>query len=330
MNDPISLPSPQMVANRFPLELNDFRWLEQMQQKLHRLWKRRGKQFLLFLGPCSIHSTSLAIEYAKKVRFLQEEMGEEVICIMRLFLEKPRTQFGWKGFLYDPLVDGSNQVSEGLYQSRELLSYLVKQKIPVATEFLDPLLAFYHNDLISWGFIGARTSSSQIHRQMASFLQMPIGFKNDTSGRYKDAILGAFSARFSQVLVGIDPQGTLCSFQSTGNKKTHLVLRGSENSTNYDPCSITQVVVEQRKYGIDSPLLIDCAHGNAKKQEKNQKKVFCDILEQWEEKPEQIFGAMIESHLEGGNALSLTDPCLDWNETEDLILSSPLRRKCSV
>lgn len=314
------LPTPDTLIKEFPLSKDDKKRVFLSRLTGEHIMRGEDDRIVIFAGPCSIHDPEIALEYASFLKALSEKVNERIFIVMRAFLEKPRTQFGWKGFLYDPLLDGSYEIEKGLYASRELLLKLIQMGIPIASEFLDPVLPAYTQDLITWGIVGARTSPSQIHRQMASHLPMPMGFKNETDGTIDNAICGALAARHPQASIGIDDEGRISSMKTSGNPYTHVVLRGSLTSSNYDHLSIHEAIQKQRLYGLSSRLLIDCAHGNSQKDPKKQQLAFCDVLEQIQEGNHLIMGMMLESHLQGGNALSITDPCLDWKTTEELIL----------
>ena len=327
-----SLPTPKELYEKLPLAEKIYIDIKAKREEAKAILNGQESRFVIFAGPCSIHSPSLAIQYAAKIKKLANQVSDRIFLVMRVFLEKPRTRFGWKGFLYDPFLDGSHAICEGIYRSRALLLEIAELGVPIATEFLDPFLFSYYSDLITWGIIGARTSASQIHRQMASHLCTPVGFKNDTNGQVDNAIFGALAANHPQTLIGIDPNGKVCSLRSQGNAHTHLILRGAAYRPNYDPLSIDQVIHRQRLLGLYSRLIIDCAHGNSNKQDDKQSEVFHAVLSQWQKGNNVITGLMLESHLEGKYRLSLTDPCLDWSTTAELILSAYTHRlsKCSL
>ena len=312
--------TPDVLHKEFPLSSEQKRSVSQHRTAAQHILRGEDERLVVFVGPCSIHDPAIALEYAARLRELSEKVSDQIFIIMRVFLEKPRTQFGWKGFLYDPLLDGSYEIKEGLTASRKLLLDIVDIGLPIATEFLDPILPAYTQDLIAWGIIGARTSTSQTHRQVASQLPMPIGFKNETDGTLDNAICGALAARHPQLSLAIDGEGRICSLNTPGNPFTHMILRGGTEHPNYDYLSLSKAIQKQRLYGLDSRLLIDCAHGNSQKDPIRQQTVFLSALEQIQEGNHLIMGMMVESHLHGGNALSLTDPCLDWPRTEKLLL----------
>ena len=314
------LPTPRSSALKSPLERKDAAQLLHFRNMAIELLCGKDKRLILIVGPCSIHDPTLALEYALRLKKLSEKVDQEIVLIMRAFLEKPRTQHGWKGFLYDPDLDGSCNIEKGIQLSRELLLQLLKMKVPVATEFLDPSLMPYTQDLITWGVIGARTSSSQIHRLMASHLSFPVGLKNATNGSLDEAICGAIAARSPQVRVGINSEGTLSSIKTPGNPYTHLILRGSHQGPNASPEAVRGAFNHQKEHGLLTPLLIDCAHGNSQKNLEKQIEIFKETIKQYALGTLSMKGVMVESHLEEGNALSLTDPCLDWETTKELIL----------
>jgi 3-deoxy-7-phosphoheptulonate synthase len=250
---------------------------------------------------------------------------------MRAYCEKPRTAFGWKGYLYDPFLDGSDDIEAGVRQTRQLLLELASLGVPTATEFLDPVTAHYYDDLVSWGSIGARTSSSQPHRQLVSGLSLPIGIKNGVAGNVSAAINGVLSASHPHTYIGINPLGQPSIIKSQGNPDTHVVLRGGDQGPNYDPESIQKVLHTLHKYNLPSRLLVDCAHGNSNKNPDKQLTVFQSVINQILEGNSSIRGLLVESHLFGGNQMllnhntslrygvSITDPCLDWQTTEHLV-----------
>lgn len=268
------------------------------------------------------------MEYAERFKELSDAVCRTCFLVMRVYVEKPRTSTGWKGLLYDPHLDGSYDIKTGLLWTRELLLSLAQMQIPAATEFVDPLASLYFEDLITWGFIGARTCSSQPHRQFASSRTMPIGFKNSTDGNLENPIHGVLSAMAQHTSMHIDDHGKLCAIHGKGNPFSHIVLRGSHKFTNYDSASIQQALQMLEQAGLPGRLMIDCSHGNCQKDHAKQHDVFMSILAQGNDK---VFGLMLESHLESGSqpiseelkyAVSITDPCLDWKTTEELVYSA--------
>lgn len=314
--------TPEKLEKIYPFSPYHKQRILKTRKEGENILKNSDERFIIFAGPCSIHNQQIALDYGAKLKALYEKVKDRLFLIMRVFLEKPRTQFGWKGYLYDPNLDGTSEIDEGLIASRKLLLNLMEYEIPLATEFLDPLLFSYHSDFFTWGIIGARTSASQIHRQMASILNFPIGFKNETDGTLDNAIYGALAARHPQTAIGIDTQGRICSLPSQGNPYTHLILRGSVCSPNYDFLSISQAIYKKRLLGLTAPIIVDCAHGNSEKIANNQIYVMHSILKQIIEGNHLIAGTMLESHLQGEHALSITDPCIDWEITEELVFNA--------
>jgi 3-deoxy-7-phosphoheptulonate synthase len=287
-------------------------------------------RLLVILGPCSIHSESGALHFADKVLKLQKEHVDRAFFVMRAYFEKPRTEGGWKGFLNDPDLDGSYNIEEGLTRARRLLIDLAKKGLPVAMEFLDPNYAAYLEDLVSWGCIGARTCSSQVHRNLASNLKCPIGFKNSIHGKLEPAVFSIKQALAPQTFFAPDTHFKPSVIQSLGNQNAHLVLRGSDERPNYDATSVNAAAQLLKEHGIYSQILIDCGHGNSQKDPKAQLQVMAEVMHLKYEKRLPICGLMIESHLEAGaqevkngaqEGLSITDPCLDIATVEKALES---------
>ncbi len=329
-----SLPSPHEIKTLLPVPASTAAFIAETRQIAKDIVRGTDPRLGLIVGPCSVHDRTSAIEYAQRIKELSLEVEQTCFLVMRVYVEKPRTSKGWKGLLYDPHLDGSHDIKTGLLWTRELLLMLTQLEVPCATEFVDPLAALYFEDLITWGFIGARTSESQAHRQFASSLQMPIGFKNSTDGNIDGAVDGAASARDPHAMMHIDSTGKLCAMQTRGNPSPHIVLRGAFESTNYDPGSVADAVEKLHRKHLPEKLMIDCSHGNCQKKSENQKEVFHSVLEQIERGNHAIMGLMLESHLESGNqphlydpsllkyAVSITDPCLDWDATLELVRSA--------
>jgi 3-deoxy-7-phosphoheptulonate synthase len=331
-----SLPSPYEIKTLLPVTATAAKFIENARQTAKGIVLGNDPRKALIIGPCSIHERTSAIEYAKRFQELSQKVQHTCFMVMRVYVEKPRTSMGWKGLLYDPHLDGSHDIRTGLLWTRELMLALTEMKIPCATEFVDPLAALYFDDLISWGFVGARTSASQPHRQFASSLDMPAGFKNSTDGNLESAIHGVLSAREPHASMHIDTHGKLCAIQTEGNPYSHIVLRGAYEFTNYDSSSVRSALEQLKTVQLLQRLMIDCSHGNCQKRFDQQQEVFLSALEQIEKGNDGIFGMMLESHLESGSqpltedvsllkyAVSITDPCLDWKTTEDLIYSANL------
>ncbi len=327
------LPSPQEIKTQFPLSASAAAFIQQARETAKQIISGMQARKALIVGPCSIHDRKSALEYATRFKELAQAVNRSSFLLMRVYAEKPRTSTGWKGLVYDPHLNGTHDIKTGLIWTRELLLMLAEMGVPCATEFVDPLAALYFDDLITWGFIGARTSSSQPHRQFASTLNFPIGFKNATDGNLDSAIHGVLSAAEAHAALHIDGQGRLCAIQSQGNTYTHIVLRGAYDTTNYDRISVQRAMNQLKSYGLPQRVMIDCSHGNCQKRFDKQQEAFLSVLEQIEQGNDQIFGLMLESHLEAGSqpltdpaqlkyAVSITDPCLDWETTQKLIYSA--------
>jgi len=326
------LTSPDELLEELPASKHQLDFVSHCRKEVHQILDRQDPRLLLIVGPCSIHDTSAAKEYATKLKQIQSSLEGSFKIIMRAYFEKPRTSLGWKGILYDPWLDGSHDIETGIRWTRQLLLDLADLQVPAAAEFLDPIAANYFGDLISWGCIGARTSTSQTHRQMASSLPMPIGFKNSIDGNITCAINGILNASTPQTLIGINSQGRISAIKTAGNPYGHIVLRGAKNFTNYDPKSILQTIENLRQARLPERLLIDCSHDNSRRTADEQVSVFQSVLHQIAEGNINICGLLLESNLFGGNqhfsadlsqlqyGVSLTDPCLDWQTTERLIL----------
>jgi 3-deoxy-7-phosphoheptulonate synthase len=290
------------------------------------------KRFVAIVGPCSIHDSRAASDFAKRLKALATDVERTLFIVMRVFVEKSRSGRGWKGMLYDPHLDASNDMDAGLRMARKLLVELAEVGMPTAMELLDPLASYYFDDLLTWGIIGARTSSSQPHRQMASRLPFPVGFKNDCSGALEPAILGADAARRPHFQIGIDPQGHVSAIKSSGNRFTHIILRGSDQGPNCDEASVEIALKQLVEANLEPELIIDCSHGNSGRKLAEQKEAFISVIERAAmDNGSGIAGVMLESNLLSGRqpfayepsalryGVSITDPCLSWEETETLI-----------
>lgn len=332
----VPLPSPAQLKSEMPISAVQQRFIDASRKTAKRVLHGHDERLACIIGPCSIHEPSSALEYAKRLKLLSQEIQASFFPVMRVFCEKPRTRCGWKGMIYDPDLNDSCDLAKGLRQVRALLLSLVELEVPAATEFLDPLIAPYFEDLITWGFIGARTSASQPHRQLVSSFSFPVGFKNSIYGEIGAALNGIYNAREPHVYFGLSMDGTIASLRSKGNPWAHLVLRGSEKNSNFDPLSIGLAAEELTAMGLEKRLLIDCSHGNSGKNHRLQPSVFQNILAQIEAGSKCIAGVMIESHLFEGSqphhedpqklsyGLSITDSCLGWEETRELFVSAGL------
>lgn len=325
------LPSPRDLKLDLPGTADQLGFIESARHNIQKILDGQSAKLLLIVGPCSIHDPHAAMEYATKLKALAQSISDSFYVIMRVYFEKPRTTLGWKGIIYDPYLNGSHAIHDGLRITRKLLLDLASLEIPAAAEFLDPASALYFNDLISWGCIGARTAESQTHRQMASGLPMPISFKNSTSGSIDVAINGILSASLPQTYMGLNEEGQLSVVQTKGNSYGHITLRGGAKGPNYDPESIASTLDVLKKTRLSQSIIIDCSHDNSGRQYDKQPHVFQSVLNQIIQGNKNIRGLILESHINSGSqpiqsnpallkyAVSLTDPCLDWSTTEQLI-----------
>jgi 3-deoxy-7-phosphoheptulonate synthase len=330
---PISSPfsSPKEHKQKFPLSAAHKNFIIESRQTVHKILYKQDPRLLLVIGPCSIHDLKGAKEYALKLKQLQEDVSSSFFLVMRAYVEKPRTALGWKGLLHDPLLDGSHRMDLGYAYSRELFLFLAEHRIPAACEFLEPSSSLYHGDLITWGCIGARTSSSQTHRQMAADLPMPIAFKNSTDGNIETAAYGCLAASYPHTFLGYNEQGQIAIKHAKGNPDTHIVLRGADAKPNYDFESVRSSLNILRRAGLPERIMIDCSHDNCQKRHELQKEVFHYTLQLATLPENGIVGMMLESYLHPGNqplknscsalkfGISVTDPCLGWEETEVLL-----------
>lgn len=338
------LPSYDECKSRQPLSFKQRHFIEKSRETVRAILNRKDPRLLLIVGPCSIHDKISTREYAALLREFAHSVSSQFFLVMRTYFEKSRSTSGWKGLFYDPLLDGSHAMPLGIEWSRELLLDLASMEVPAATEFLDPITAYYYDDLITWGSIGARTSSSQPHRQLASDLGMPIGFKNGIAGNTSAAINGALVAAHPHYFIGLCPNGKPIRKKTPGNQDGHVVLRGGESGPNYDPGSIAHLINRLEHAQLPPRLLVDCSHQNSGKKFDKQPDVFQSVLHQIAEGNTAIRGLMLESHLQCGkqtiphdlsqlkHGVSITDSCLDWRSTARLIEwgAESLQQQCTT
>ncbi len=326
-----ALPSPEVVKSELPLDDQLTENIAESRNAIGNILLGNDPRLLVILGPCSIHDPKATLEYAHKVKEIQKDLKDRALLVMRAYFEKPRTTIGWKGMLYDPHLDGSDDIETGIVESRKVLLEIAKLGLPTATEILEPIAPQYLCDLISWAAIGARTAESQIHRQMASGLSMPIGFKNSTDGNLHIAIEAIRAAREPHAFLGIDSQGRAGVARTNGNPYGHVVLRGGHDGPNYMAEYVAFISILLQKANIPCGVIIDCSHANSGKKPDNQSPVFEQVLEQINNKESNIRGLMLESFLESGNqpinadksklkyGQSITDACIDWSATEKIL-----------
>jgi len=324
------LATPNELKRELPLSDQSRDFISQARETISNIIHRRDKRLLVVAGPCSIHDIKSAKEYALKLKKLHDELSDDMYLVMRIYFEKPRTTVGWKGLLNDPAMDGSFDVEKGLRLGRELLLWLADLGLPVATEALDPISPQYLSELFSWAAIGARTTESQTHREMASGLSMPVGFKNGTDGKLEVAINALESARHPHHFMGINSNGQVALLRTQGNPDGHVILRGG-TAPNYQSEDIRRIEDKIQAAGLSPKLVVDCSHGNSSKDHTRQPLVANDIFEQISRGNDSIVGIMLESHLNEGNqssslpheqlkyGVSVTDACINWQDTEQLL-----------
>jgi 3-deoxy-7-phosphoheptulonate synthase len=322
--------TPDHLKARLPVSENVREGVNDARTVVRNIVARRDPRLLIVVGPCSIHDRDAALDYARRLAGLAEEVGDSLFLVMRAYFEKPRSTVGWKGLINDPYLDDSFKVAEGLEIARRLLLDIAELGLPLATEALDPITPQYLQDLISWSAIGARTTESQTHREMASGLSCAVGFKNGTDGSLDVAINALQSAVSPHRFLGINPSGQVSVIHTRGNPHAHVVLRGGSNGPNYDADSVVACEAALEKVGQLPSIMIDCSHANSNKDHTQQQRVLTSIAEQISAGNRSITGAMIESNIGAGNqkispnleyGVSITDACVDWGATEDMLRS---------
>ncbi|WP_413110233.1 3-deoxy-7-phosphoheptulonate synthase [Thaumasiovibrio sp. DFM-14] len=323
------LPSPATLIQQLPLDDETAQFIQQRRQAIEAIISGEDSRLLVIVGPCSVHDTDAAMDYATRLAALQTQYEDSLLIVMRTYFEKPRTVVGWKGLISDPLLDSSFDIEAGLHKARELLLNVNKMGLATATEFLDMVTGQYIADLISWGAIGARTTESQIHREMASALSCPVGFKNGTDGNVQIAIDAIRSARAPHIFSSPDKQGNMTVYQTSGNPYGHIILRGGK-TPNFDADSIAQCCNALSSFSLPQRLVVDFSHGNCLKEHKRQLDVCDSICEQLAQGSTSIAGIMAESFLVEGNqpiapkptltyGQSITDACLSWEDSAELL-----------
>ncbi|HET8800868.1 MAG TPA: 3-deoxy-7-phosphoheptulonate synthase [Marinobacter sp.] len=326
----VALPTPAELKQQLPASDVIVRRVSEQRHAIRQILRGTDDRTLMVVGPCSIHDEVAALEYGEKLKALADHVSDRFLIVMRAYLEKPRTTVGWKGLLYDPERSGAGDLNQGLRRSRRLLLNLAAMGLPLATEALSPLAMDYLGDLVSWTAIGARTTESQIHREMVSGLPMPTGFKNGTDGGIAVATNAMKSAAHPHHHLGVSATGAPVMITTGGNPDTHLVLRGGRGLTNYDAGSIDQAISALANAGLSTAVMVDCSHDNACKQAERQLGIARDVMAQRRAGNHHIRGLMLESFLQPGRqddgedlryGCSITDPCLGWAQTEALIRS---------
>jgi 3-deoxy-7-phosphoheptulonate synthase len=326
-----ALPSPAQLLAELPKTEAQAEFVTHAREEIHRIIFTDDKRLLLIVGPCSIHDVAAGRDYARRLAALAREVADRVMIVMRVYFEKPRTTVGWKGLIMDPHLDGSHDIAAGLRLARAFLRDVIDLGLPTATELLDPITPQYIADLICWSAIGARTAESQTHRQMASGLSMPLGFKNGTDGSIQTAINAIRAAAQPHTFLGINLDGAASAVVTRGNPNCHIVLRGGSSGPNYSATHIAQTEQLLAKAGLLKSILVDCSHDNSAKQPERQPEVMRDLVAQTAAGITSIMGAMLESNLHAGSqpfpqpreklryGVSITDACIDWKTTEALV-----------
>ncbi len=321
--------SPAKLASEFPLTEDAANYLVQQRQEVEAILKGDDQRLLVIIGPCSIHDTQAAIDYATRLAKLHQEFKDDLCILMRVYFEKPRTTVGWKGLISDPDLDGSFNANKGLRLARRLLQEITELKLPIATEFLDMVNGQYIADLITWGAVGARTTESQIHREMASALSCPVGFKNGTDGNINIAIDAVRAAKEPHIFYSPDKDGAMAVYRTSGNPYGHIILRGGKQP-NYHEADIEAAATQLTAVGVSHRMVIDFSHGNSQKKHQQQLAVADSIMKQMRQGSTAIAGIMAESFIEEGNqkvivgeelvyGKSITDACLNWADSETLL-----------
>lgn len=329
-----SIESPGEVMAKAPITTEATNTVFKGRQILQNIFDGKDQRKMVILGPCSIHNMEQALEYAEKLNELRLKVEDKMVLVMRTYFEKPRTNVGWKGFIYDPHLDNSFTLAKGVELARELLIKINGMGLPTATEVLGPITIQYYSDLICWAAIGARTAESQIHRELSSGLSMPVGFKNGTLGNIDIALNAIITANSKHHFLGMDDEGKVAIVKTTGNPYCHIVLRGGKNGPNYSAEHVSQFEEKCQNADMKAQFLIDCSHANSGKDYRNQAQVWHSAWDQIKAGNQSIYGMMMESNLCEGNqklkdnhdslkhGVSITDSCVSWETTEQLIMNT--------
>jgi 3-deoxy-7-phosphoheptulonate synthase len=322
--------TPEQVQSELQLSAAAARTVESARREIQALLHGGDDRLLVIVGPCSIHDPAAALDYARRLLPLRAQLGAQLHLVMRVYFEKPRTTVGWKGLINDPHLDDSYDIDSGLRLARKLLLDLAEMGMPAGVEFLDILTPQYVADLVSWGAIGARTTESQLHREMASGLSCPVGFKNGTDGSVKVAVDAVMSARNPHRFLSLTRNGEMAIFETRGNADTHVILRGGSTGTNYEAAAVEAACAAMSKAGVQPQVMIDFSHANSQKQHRRQINVAQDVGNQLAAGERRIIGVMVESHLVEGRqeigprdklvyGQSITDACIGWDDTVELL-----------
>ena len=331
INNEQTLIIPEELKRKFPLNINKKEQITDSRKIITNIITRKDHRLLVVCGPCSIHDTEAAIDYAKRLKVLSLHLQDYLYIVMRVYFEKPRTTIGWKGLINDPYIDNSFKIEDGLHIARKLLINLVELGLPLATEVLDPYNPQYLGDLFSLASIGARTTESQTHREIASGLSIPVGFKNSTDGNFNTAINAMCASAMPHYFMSINQLGKVCLLKTQGNLNTYIILRGAKTYSNYEINHVYQCEQEMIKHGLQPAIMIDCSHGNSNKDYRFQSNVTKSIISQINNGNRSIIGLMLESNINEGKqssekprtsmkyGVSITDACINWNFTEAVL-----------
>jgi 3-deoxy-7-phosphoheptulonate synthase len=336
--------SPAILMEDYPISEAASTTVANGRDEVGRLLEGRDDRLLVVVGPCSIHDPDAALEYARRLAAARHALAADLCIVMRVYFEKPRTTVGWKGLINDPHLDNSFSINHGLRTARQFLLDVVALGLPAGSEFLDPITPQFYADLVSWGAIGARTSESQVHRELASGLSMPVGFKNGTDGNVQVAIDGIASSRHPHHFLSVTKQGVAAIVATMGNPQCHVILRGGQTGPNYSAEHVADVAERLDAQGLPARLMVDCSHANSGKRYERQPEVAADVAAQVAGGSQRVFGVMLESFLEdgrqdhdervkGGGSLvrgrSITDACMGWERTEPVLegLAEAVRKR---
>lgn len=324
------LPSPSSLKTELALEGNALKTVQNGHRSVKLILDHQDPRLIVVVGPCSIHNPEEALEYARRLKPLADELAGELLIVMRVYFEKPRTSVGWEGLIYDPYLDGSHKIDHGLHIGRRLMLDIAEIGLPIGIEALDLISPQYLQDLVAWTAIGARTTESPTHRKLASGISSAVGFKNNVDGGLMVAVNAIRSASATNSFISVTEEGKVALFRTEGNPHCHVILRGGK-SPNYDQASVAACEQDLQKAGLSGNIMIDCSHGNSNKDHNKQKVVLAEVAQQINDGNKSIIGVMIESNLEEGNqpipddlddlkyGVSITDACIDWQSTETLL-----------
>ena len=323
--------APKDLKQVFPISADAMKYVNSSRDAIRKVLKGEDNRLVAIVGPCSIHDPRAALDYAAKLKKLADKVADKIFVVMRVYFEKPRTTVGWKGLINDPDLNHTHQISKGLGIARQLMCSISEMHLPIACEMLDPISPQYLADMISWGAIGARTTESQTHRELASGLSFPVGFKNGTDGGLKIATDAMATAARQHSFLGIGMDGMTALVHTAGNPDVHIVLRGGNDAPNYFHEDIEKTVELLKKNDLSTAIMVDCSHANSYKDHNKQPEVLENVIKQIKAGQKEIFGVMIESNIFAGNqdipkdlcqlkyGVSVTDKCVDWPTTEDML-----------